>query len=316
MMSRHVSARRAGVSLVEILVVVSIIGLLIGLLLPAVQMARESSRRAACLNNLRQIGVACQNHLSTTGTFPLGINPLGYSAHAKLLPHLEQRPLYDAINFEVDMGHYAAPAANRTAAEHRVDVFLCRSDGLPDPHTRGKTNYAGNRGNGVQKFGYNGAFSLELDGAIGTAAFSDGTSNTAAFSEWILGPEDFQARDPERSTFATPRALTKPEEFDAFVSSCRSLDLDTAELGRARKGSAWMQGELGMTLYNHTMEINGRSCRNGTAIQQSAYSAGSRHGGAHTLFADGHVKLVKSDVSMEVWRSIGSRNGGETASID
>src|SRR4051794_32791391 len=106
------SRSRRGFTLIELLVVISIIGVLMALLLPAVQSVREAARRAQCVNNLKQIGLALHNYHSAIGSFPLGgtlTNTnystlpmfLGYntwSAHGQLLPYLEQTPLYNAIN--------------------------------------------------------------------------------------------------------------------------------------------------------------------------------------------------------------------------
>src|SRR5215216_5059201 len=103
--------RRRGFTLIELLVVIAIIAVLIALLLPAVQAAREAARRAQCVNNLKQIGLALHNYHQTANSFPMGMS-LAYdpnngvyqdwtdwSAHALLLPYLEQTPLYNAANF-------------------------------------------------------------------------------------------------------------------------------------------------------------------------------------------------------------------------
>src|SRR5262249_51939819 len=102
---RRSSRERIGFTLVELLVVIAIIGILIALLLPAVQAARESARRSSCTNNLKQVGVALQNHLSAKKTFPpLSILPKGqttqpWSAQARLLPYLEEKSLHDLIDW-------------------------------------------------------------------------------------------------------------------------------------------------------------------------------------------------------------------------
>src|SRR4051794_15932841 len=90
------------ITLIELLLVVGIVGLLVALLLPAVQAAREAARRTQCANNLRQLGLACQNYVSVHGVFPLGRNGLmSYSLHAALLPFIEHQPLYSSLNWNI-----------------------------------------------------------------------------------------------------------------------------------------------------------------------------------------------------------------------
>jgi len=302
---------RRGVSLIETLVVTVILGIVAVLVIAGVQQAREAARRANCSNNLRQIGLAMSNYIDVIRTFPMGNNGGGYSVHAMLLPYLEQKPLYDACNFSLRGSTLAPPAQNATVYKTTLAVFLCPSDGLGPGESIGRTNYAGNRGVGVQRFGYNGAFAAEWRGAISLADFTDGTSSTAAMSEWILGPSRIHDRDPSRATFETPGYLTKSNEFDAFVDACARVDTASAGVNRLGKGMSWLRGEFSFTLYNHTMPINGRTCTNGTAVQEGAWTAGSRHGGAHVLYADGHARFHADRTALGVWRAIGSRDGGE-----
>jgi prepilin-type N-terminal cleavage/methylation domain-containing protein len=123
-------SRRGGFTLIELLVVIAIIAVLIALLLPAVQSAREAARRSQCINNMKQMGLAMHNYHSAVGTFPMG-NTIAYSdpgvqtswgtfsAHALLLPYLEQAPLYNACNFSwnvwYDVGASATTSITTTA---------------------------------------------------------------------------------------------------------------------------------------------------------------------------------------------------------
>ncbi len=148
-----VTGRRQAFTLVECLVTISIVGILIALLLPAVQSAREGARRTSCENHLKQIGVALGAHHAAHGKFPSGIEPSGRSdrglfavawplaAGARLLPYLDQGPVYQALNMSNDIVNgrvvtYASAFsyANATALETPVEVFLCPSDGSgPQP---------------------------------------------------------------------------------------------------------------------------------------------------------------------------------------
>ena len=133
-------SRPRGLSLIELLVVVLVIAILMGLLLPAVQQAREGARRLGCRNNLKQIGLALQNYLSSNGLFPgtdLKSNefpePHNYAAHyyspiARMLPQLEQPALYNGISFDSDPGSGRVLQKNLTVMTTTLSVMLCPSD--------------------------------------------------------------------------------------------------------------------------------------------------------------------------------------------
>jgi prepilin-type N-terminal cleavage/methylation domain-containing protein len=133
---RQRAASPAAFTLIELLVVIAIIGVLVGLLIPAVQMAREASRRASCLNNLKQIGLALASYESAHAVYPFGAgggNPPGFlarwSAHSQLLPYLEQPAIFHALNFSgLPWAHHPDfGAPNATALLTEVAVFLCPS---------------------------------------------------------------------------------------------------------------------------------------------------------------------------------------------
>jgi prepilin-type N-terminal cleavage/methylation domain-containing protein len=135
--------RRPAFTLIELLVVIAIIAVLIALLLPAVQAAREGARRAQCTNNLKQIGLALHNYISTNDCVPPAaldtriaagttIANGGFGALARLLPYLEQQSLYNASNFSINVINGAVGVwINSTAIHTRVNGFLCPSDTPP-----------------------------------------------------------------------------------------------------------------------------------------------------------------------------------------
>ena len=215
---------RRGFTLIELLVVIAIIAVLISLLLPAVQSAREAARRAQCVNNLKQIGLALHNYHSSVGAFPWGDGPwwIEWSAHTMLLPYIEQSPIYNAINFADTQPLGLASLVvdnpiNTTAAYNVISSFNCPSDADRLTEPSGHNNYMANAGSAPNcDYGGNawapswngpaaGPFIYSSNGVdtgpppfggsfVSLAGIKDGSSNTAAFSERVkaigsnLGP--------------------------------------------------------------------------------------------------------------------------------
>jgi prepilin-type N-terminal cleavage/methylation domain-containing protein len=249
---------RHAFTLIELLVVIAVIGVLVALLLPAVQAAREAARRIQCVNNLKQIGLALHNYETRVGVFPFGMGSaytynlcFWYSAHSMLLADLEQAPLYNTINVNFPIytpsGNFAGPSwasqawvVNSTAIGTKVDVFLCPSDptslpldlGVPQPGS----NYYGN--NGVNpRVWWNPRVA---DGVFYTvsrtriADIRDGASNTAAFAERIKGDGDTTRYTASADILQTP-AFSSARfdqndygEIQRFAQACQSLSLATS----------------------------------------------------------------------------------------
>ncbi len=133
------TARRRGFTLLELLVVIAIIEVLIGLLLPAVQSAREAARRIQCTNNMKQLGLAMHNYESANGAFPpSAIYTFGggnfyvvnqFSPSARVMPYSDQAALYNSMNFSLEYKH----PANATVFGVRAAVLLCPSEAYPGP---------------------------------------------------------------------------------------------------------------------------------------------------------------------------------------
>ncbi len=213
-------SERAGFTLIELLVVIAIIAVLIALLLPAVQAAREAARRAQCVNNLKQLGLAMHNYHASINALPWGSGPWGWndwSSHVMFLPYIEQTTLYNAINFAAGCADGNCGNINTTAVYRQLSVLLCPSDTDRLTTAQGHNNYMGNAGSAPNSFyGWNGSqgalgpfagvfefVGVECDpttppgqcyGVNGQSGFwlgfrdiTDGLSNTAAFSERVKG---------------------------------------------------------------------------------------------------------------------------------
>ena len=204
---------RSGFTLIEVLVVIAIIGLLIALLLPAVQAAREAARRMQCANNLKQIALAAHTYYDSHGVFPTGDlgGWSGWSAHTRLLPYLDQSPLFNAVNFAFGnripygspWGDPARTEVNTTATLARIAGFLCPSSIAPTGNLRFPPTDGPRPGNSYfASMGPSLHFGGDLRHARPTGMFmnngptlglrdvTDGSANTILFGEWLVGDCD------------------------------------------------------------------------------------------------------------------------------
>lgn len=300
-------ARRGGLSLVEVLVTIGIIGLVAALVLPAVQAAREASRRSTCAASMRQIGIAIQLYAETYHSFPYGLADHGFSFHSSILNGLEE----SAIASRIDDSRGPYDPVNVAAASMIIPRLRCPSDW---PQIPSATNYAANFGTGLLLHGFDGAFrpmhGLGYDGdprgvfTITSASFTDGLSHTAAVSELLIGNGDRMAG---RAEFYPPRGAN----IATFLGACASLRAPLPAAYRIR-GRLWTYGDISMTGYNHMLTPNNNSCVYGGDVQAGAYSAISLHPeGVNLLHADGHVSFIVEHIAMGAWSALGSRNGGD-----
>lgn len=309
-------------TLIELLVVLATIGVLVAIVLPAVQMAREGARRLSCGNNLRQIGLALHHYHTVYQCFPAGRRgplPQVFSPQAQILPYLEQETLESRIDYgsapvtvAVDGGPTYSGAQNYAVATTVVATFQCPSDaaaGRVPGCVYGATNYAANTGSGTAAAGsLQGAEGVFfLGSAVRIEEIRDGTSHTAAFSERPLGPGTLAATpDSELAGYI----WELPVGIDPSPGACNS---STSGVWNPDRGAKWMLGNYGNTLYNHYYPPNARQCDCMNNPQQKAYmTARSFHpGGVELLFCDGSVRFVPNSVDLAVWRALATRAEGE-----
>jgi prepilin-type N-terminal cleavage/methylation domain-containing protein/prepilin-type processing-associated H-X9-DG protein len=309
------SRRNNGFTLIEVIVVILIISVLIAVIMPAVLSVRESARRAQCTNNLHQLGLAISGYISSTNVLPPGNSGAGYSTHAVTLPYNEQQNLFNQINFNVASGDVVGiNQANLTVGSVSLSDFICPSDNI-EHHYRSKTNYACNGGFGIREYGLNGAFvdrtipKSERSG-LGLGAFADGTSSTALMTEWLVQESPKENFGVLLSLFNI-NDLSAPSEFEQFVVECTQQSYPQNSLSNIKK-CEWLLGEYGDTILHFSISPFGNSCSLGNSPSLGSISAASNHSGVvNVLFADGHVQATKHNINNVVWRSIGTKSGGE-----
>ena len=347
--------RSRGFTLIELLVVIAIIGVLVALLLPAVQSAREAARRINCVSNLKQIGLAMHNYHDAVGCFPPGrlrgfidYNGRCFSAYAQLLPYFDQTPLYNAINFNLNpennpsstaAGEAGAQQENTTAINTQINMLQCPSDPGPPGGTclggKATHTYPLNTGTTFAVSTRN-PFGMPVTGvfyensAVGVQGITDGSSQTAAVSETIRSTMPGGVWDGVSPTDGM--VLTKGNNNDSAGPPLLNYPANCSGSGLIllpTRGCMCLFGAPGHSMYDHIRPPNdpGVDCRGGlpqsnrlnTWWDQLTHNitARSHHpGGVNTLYCDGSVRFSKSSINIYIWQALGSRNLGEVISGD
>ncbi|HEV3263533.1 MAG TPA: DUF1559 domain-containing protein [Gemmataceae bacterium] len=304
---------RSAFTLIELLVIIAIIGVLISLLLPAVQKVREAANRISCTNNLKQIGLAAHNYHDTNGKLPAGQIPnTDFSALTKLLPYFEQDNVYK----EVDFNTTCFAPVNDPPRLTPLRLLLCPSDGEdnPLPQRGGATNYMANKGSGIvwqdtsgpnaNMPAPNGVFYYGSQTRF--ADIADGLSNTAFFSERLLADGSNAIISPIRDIFLDRDSPKTPDEAS---QDCDALDInDPNNQFPFFMGVPWIHGQH---CYLHATLPNSRSCGFLYVLRAVMPPSSNHPGGVNVLLGDGSVHFIHNDIDLATWRAMGSRAGGE-----
>lgn len=322
-------------SLVELLVVIAIIAVLVAFLLPAIQAARESSRRNDCLSRLRQLALPMHNYEAAHGHLPSGslaqADPndpatphtfYRWSAFAQSLPHFENAALYSQLDMSLPLYNrfFNLPEKNQAAIEQIIPGMLCPSDrGDRVSPGFGPTNYAAASGSGIA-----GGTPVDADGVfyvnsrLNIAEITDGTSQTVFLSETTLG--DFVAP-------LTPRGQIDERVAYVFASAApltqTSCDASVLFNFSDPPSFSWANGEYRSAMYNHFRPPNSSEldCMSAKLIaplseRYAAFgwrSSRSRHpGGVNAARVDGSARFFGDEIDPATWRAMATRGGEET----
>lgn len=300
------ATRKNAFTVVELLVVISIIGILVGLLLPAVQAAREAARRMQCANNLHQMGLALHEYHDMHRRFPAGVvfpNRVMWSA--QILAQLEQTPLYSSLNFSLPFADDATP--NGKACTEYLKVFRCPSSNSPDHvdvqgvDRRVPSNYlAVASGTATRDYGQikehvgrlNQDGFMFVNSSTGMNSILDGTAQTLAIGECLFNTD-----------ITGPDATGTNQIVDHWY-------IGTSDMGSVNNTNDWI-AEASEALGSTGVALNNLHDNSIVIDEKEIGFDGNHPGGVQFVFGDGHVTLLTDSIDRKIYSALGTRAGNE-----
>jgi prepilin-type N-terminal cleavage/methylation domain-containing protein len=303
---------RRGFTLIELLVVIAIIAILVALLLPAVQQVREAARKSQCQDHLHNIGVGLHNYEGAFKRLPYGWDTRGLAWSGLLLPHIEQKPLYDQIVFQENgVGNWDAEPGNELILRNIISVYACPTVAQPEQDTS----------NGIE------------GRAVGTyRAVSSSTATSDDAGTMVAGTKALEFMNLEGVMFGctgvrfaeitdgTSNTLFIGESSTDNFFNKDSQEMDYWYIGGPQHDPCTCNGGTGGTEFT---EVAGSTAVRINARWQPALSGylmevafGSYHpGGAQFALGDGKVAFLSENIDLNLYKGLGTRNGGETVRV-
>src|SRR6185437_2593472 len=335
-------ARREAFTLVELLVVIAIIGILIALLLPAVQAAREAARRSQCNNNIKQLVLAMQNYHDVNRAIPCRLTGTAVSqrisAFVEMLPFYEQQALFTTVNST--LGTYPPGGGVPWDTNYQpwtmpIPSLICPSEAgqaMAPAGAIGRANYCVSLGDCMGPGNQYNALAANPRGIFGSnshitfAQITDGTSNTAAFSERVIGTSAVSVKGGTAYNIAG--VMTNPS---TCLATATGLYYNSGVSTAQWAGQRWPDGAMFYTGFNTVLPPNSPSCcvTNWDGDSGIASASSNHTGGVLVGMADGSVRFVSDGINAVlltvsdpqagispygVWGAMGSKNGGEAQS--
>ena len=333
-------SKSRGFTLVELLVVIAIIGILVALLLPAVQAAREAGRRAQCSNNLKQMVLATHNYMDSLRCVPPfsclpppGATGSNWSLQARILPYLEQKNLQDLIDFRFSYSDIINAPNHALVTKMKISTYVCPSETRAVPRlpttptgvTHFPISYGANMGTWMVfdptlAQHANGAF--VINSHLNDGAYIDGMSNTLAFSEIKAFQSNVKPGNPAATNTPPP---TSSADILAYAAGATVSPNGHTE---------WVDGKVHETAFTSALPPNTKVLMtsggvvydidlisraesfNNTSPTYAAVTARSFHPGiVQAALMDGSVRAIPNTVDLTTWRSLSTRAGMEAVDI-